>query len=156
MRMNLVVRYAVVVAILLAALAACVMPPPREVTVTPAMRMTAFLEELNAADHSGVYLNLDPAVQNYDSMKTFEYWDVFFPVVQTGDDPYSYADLVIGAEDENGAIPVTATLCGDPDTYGADKTLFMMLVLVDFDEPYESRWMIETMMLDTDIIVLGP
>lgn len=156
MGMNQVVRCALFTAILLAALAACVMPPPREVTVTPDMRVAAFLADLNAADHSTVYLNLDPAVQNYNSMKTFEYWDVFFPVVGPGDDKYSYTDLVIGAEDEDGVITVTATLCGDPDTYGSDKPLVMTLVLVDFDEPYESWWMIETMMLGTEIVVLGP
>ena len=55
---------------------------------------------------------------------------------------------MIGDEDGFGVVTVTATLSGESTTYGSDKPLVMTLVLVDFDDPYESRWMIETMTLD--------
>jgi hypothetical protein len=153
MSVKQVVRCTFAVAIALAMVISCSLLPPREITVTPDMRVTAFLAALNAADHSTVYLNLDPAVKNYDDMITHEYWDVFFPVVGPADDPYTYSGLVIGAPDTSGIITVTATLNYDPDWAIAPKALVMTLELVDLYTPYESWWMIETLTRDGMIVV---
>ena len=75
-------RRACIVALTMGMVFGCFLTRP--ITVLPAQRVDAFLASLNAADHSTVYLNIDPGVANYDLMIDETYWNGDFPVSGPG------------------------------------------------------------------------
>jgi hypothetical protein len=146
-------RLTIVVLMLGAVLSSCdfLVPPP--LMNTPAQRVDQFLADLNAIDHTQVYMNLDPGVDRYDDMKVESYWTGWFPLVD-GDTPYWYSSLVIGEPDSNEVVTVSANIDGRT-SFNGPKYIEMTLVSVAFwdHDPAESLWMIRTITLGFDPIV---
>jgi hypothetical protein len=120
--------------------------------VTIQGRLDQFVSDLNAADRSELYLNLDPSLGDYDALKDTAYWGNdtttgWFPLVGV-DTPYSLSAVVVD-DPGTGTATVTATIDG-PDLFGGPWDIVFGLVKVDLD------WMIESIILDSDSVVPLP
>jgi hypothetical protein len=120
--------------------------------VTIQGRLDQFVSDLNAADRSELYLNLDPSLVDYEALKATAYWgnDVstgWFPLVGV-DTPYSLSAVVVD-DPGTGTATVTATIDG-PVLFGGPWDIVFGLVKVDLD------WMIESIILDGDSVVPLP
>ncbi|OHD72846.1 MAG: hypothetical protein A2177_08905 [Spirochaetes bacterium RBG_13_68_11] len=142
MRVKHVLQVAGVALALLAVLFGC------SFGVTIQGRIEQFLEDLNATSRDQLYLNLDPALTDYNSLKDPLYWDGWFPLVGGGTSYF----LVNQVTDDSGVTTaiVTADISG-PATFLGPKALVIGLVKDGLN------WMIHTITLDAiDVVPYNP
>lgn len=113
-------------------------------------RLEQFVADLNLADRSSLYLNLDPNLPDYDALKDPAYWsgsEGWFP--DGGTTPlYALTDVVTNNAGD-GTATVTASIDG-PAMFGGPWVIDFALVRDGFD------WFISSITLDGDQVVPIP